>query len=499
MRKGWLLVLTLSTSLVACADVTAPQDEGQGPTPFDGDEFALATEAEVRNPDKTYIPPEDIKLDGPAPRTYSIAAQQSPVKSQGSRGVCSIFATVAQVENLYLKAGAANPDFSEQFLQWSSKNEYGAFRNSEGSSGAQNLATVVRYGIVEESAWRYESAPWTEANDAACTGESRPTRCYTNGEPPASALAAPRFKVPSSRWINIASMKDHLVAKNTGIVVGMTFFYQAWNHRRSELPVNADYWRKGYVTYPNARDQEVSLAKRAGHAIVIVGWDDDLEVAMRDEAGNPILDANGQPKKEKGFWLFKNSWGTTGFGIEHPAGPGYGWLSYKYVAQYGDAVIGEIPNLTPPAEVCDDAAKVDEDRDGKANCEDSDCAAHSACQPAATTKTYEVSPAAAIPDNQPAGLTSTIPSTDAGTIRAAKITLDISHTYRGDLKVVLVHDGVTTTLANRSGGNKDNIKETIELPGLAGKAVGGDWTLKVVDAARADVGKLNSWKVEVSL
>jgi hypothetical protein len=38
---------------------------------------------------------------------------------------------------------------------------------------------------------------------------------------------------------------------------------------------------------------------------------------------------------EKGFWLFKNSWGTASFGVENPYGAGYGWLSYRYVDEYG--------------------------------------------------------------------------------------------------------------------------------------------------------------------
>ncbi len=38
------------------------------------------------------------------------------------------------------------------------------------------------------------------------------------------------------------------------------------------------------------------------------------------------------PVMEKGFFLFKNSWGTSGFGILNRFGPGYGWISYAYVA-----------------------------------------------------------------------------------------------------------------------------------------------------------------------
>jgi hypothetical protein len=46
------------------------------------------------------------------------------------------------------------------------------------------------------------------------------------------------------------------------------------------LPTNQDYWRNGYVT-TRTRDREVSLMKRAGHAIALLGWD-DTEVQSRD-------------------------------------------------------------------------------------------------------------------------------------------------------------------------------------------------------------------------
>jgi hypothetical protein len=74
----------------------------------------------------------------------------------------------------------------------------------------------------------------------------------------------------------------------------MTFFYQSWNHRGSVLPVSSEYWREGIVLYPNAKDREESLKKRAGHAILIVGWDDDKEVAVVDDKG-----ADGQGRRRQ--------------------------------------------------------------------------------------------------------------------------------------------------------------------------------------------------------
>ncbi|HTL38865.1 MAG TPA: proprotein convertase P-domain-containing protein [Kofleriaceae bacterium] len=443
-----------------------------GPTPYDDDYGITNGDINAGAPKNDSLP-DDNKADAVYPAKFELPKdQQSVVKSQGSRGVCSIFAATAMVENLFLTAGmpAAEVDFSEQYMQWSVKNQVGAFTNTEGSNVDDNLQAVVEFGDIKEAAWPYESAPWTAANDPACTGgENLPTKCYTNGDPPQTALDAPKFKLPDSRWINTNSIKAHLTMKKTGVGVGLTFFYQSWNHRRSTIPVDADLWRQGFVTYPNDKDKTESATHRAGHAIEIIGWDDDLEIPMRDGEGKPILDANGQPKKEKGFWLFKNSWGTASFGIDHPYGSGYGWLSMQYVKEYGSAVVGEVPTLTGPTPP----------------------------PSSGSTHSYSSMQSAAIPDNAPAGVSSAIEVSDAGALASVKLTTDITHTYRGDLQVSLTHGGTTITVFNGEGGSADDLKQTFTVSGFSGE-LKGTWTLKVVDTASQDTGTLNSWKLEVA-
>lgn len=493
MRSRFLVLSLMSLPLfAACAG-----SEDEGPTPYDGDSPVSEDNVNDGAPDNDSLP-DDNKADAQYPDKFEVA-DQSPVKSQGSRGVCSIFASTALIENLYIKAGmpVAEADFSEQYLQWASKNLAGQYRNTEGSNADANLSTTVRFGTIKEGDWVYETFKWSAANDPACTtGENLPTKCYTNGEPPAAVAMAKKYKLPSSRWINTNSIKAHLTTKKTGVNVGMTFFYQSWNHRSSTIPVDANLWRKGVVTYPNAKDKTESATHRAGHAIQIVGWDDTLEIPMRDGDGNPVLDASGAPKKEKGFWIFKNSWGTASFGVDHPTGPGYGYLSMQYVKEYGSAVVAELPLLTAAAEVCDDTASADEDSDGKANCADSDCAMAPACSGAGTAHNYNAAPAAAIPDNAPVGVSNTITVADTGTLTDVKLTVDIKHSYRGDLKVTLSHAGTDTVVWNGTGGSADDLKMTFPIPAQIGKALAGGWTLKVVDTAAQDVGTLNSWALE---
>lgn len=479
MDRAWALpmrirllpsVLVSLPLFVACA---AAPDDGL-PTPYD-DEFPVSEGNINEGAPANDSLPDDNKADAIYPAKFEVG-NQSPVKSQGSRGVCSIFSATAQVENLYIAAGmpVADADFSEQYLQWAAKNLSRGFPNTEGSSSEVNIRTVVNFGTVKEAEWPYESFKWTTANDPACTdGENLPTKCYTNGEPPASVAQARKYKLPSSRWINTNSIKAHIHTKKTGVNVGMTFFYQSWNHRLSELPIDNELWRKGIVTYPNGEDKTKSLAKRAGHAIHIIGWDDNLEVVMRDKDGNPVLDAQGNPRKEKGFWLFKNSWGTASFGVDHPTGAGYGWLSYRYVQEYGSAVAAELPELDTPVDP--------EPEPGTG-----------------TSFTYTATPNAAIPDNNPAGVSSTIAASDTGTVSAVEVTVDITHTYSGDLRLSLTKGPITKVLQSNVGGSADDIKKTFTVTGFDGVSLTGDWTLKVVDTYAADVGTLNSWSLEVT-
>ncbi|MEZ4399855.1 MAG: proprotein convertase P-domain-containing protein [Kofleriaceae bacterium] len=487
-RNLFVLALAAALPLAACAD--APVG-----SPYDDDYAVSSYDPLFDGAPANGTLPDENKADAVYPEKFDLVAEQSPVKSQGSRGVCSIFATTALMENLYIKAGMADADFSEQYMQWSAKEQVRSFRTTEGSNAQSNLQAASDYGIVVEALWRYQSSPWNTSNDPACTGgENLPVQCYTNGAPPEAAVAGQKFKLPRGRYLNTNSIKAHLTSKKSGVVVGMTFFYQSWNHRRSPLPINTGYWREGIVLAPNAKDREESLKKRAGHAILIVGWDDTKEVPIVDETGAVVKDADGNPVTEKGFWIFKNSWGTGSFGAANPYGDGYGYLSMKYVREFGTAYASDVPTLQL-AEVCDNGT--DDDRDGQVDCDDADCASAPACQAAPTERVFTATPAAAIPDNDPAGITSTIAVPDGGTVGTAKVTVSIDHTYRGDLRVVLRHDGRDVVIHDRTGGYEDDLDVTVDAPALAGAALAGDWTLTVSDHANLDTGTLASWSIAV--
>ena len=99
-----------------------------------------------------------------------------------------------------------------------------------------------------------------------------------------------------------------------------------------------------------------------------------------------------------------------------------------------------------------------------------------------------------IPDNDPAGITSTINVPDALTIFETSVEVNITHTYIGDLIVKLISpEGTEAILHNREGGSADNLYQTYSPADFLGENSQGVWTLFVSDNAGIDLGTLDSW------
>ena len=113
------------------------------------------------------------------------------------------------------------------------------------------------------------------------------------------------------------------------------------------------------------------------------------------------------------------------------------------------------------------------------------------------TQTYTNSTVYPIPDNTAAGVDSTVTVSgrSGNALAATQVSVDITHTWIGDLIVTLIApDGTPYVLHNRTGGSTDNINATYTV-NLSGEPKNGVWTLRVSDNAAADTGTLNSWSI----
>lgn len=476
----------------------------------------------------------EAKADEVFPSSFDLLDKQSPVRSQGSRGVCSMFSTVALMEHLYLKEGTiAEPNFSEQFLQWSTKVQLGRFQNTDGSSATANLEAIARFGVVAEEDWPYESRPWGTAEDPECTGDNRPVLCYTNGSPSTETLQAPMYKLPTSRWVRTRTrdIQAYMYNNRQSVVLEGTFYYQAWNHGASQLPTNRQQWRLGNVPYPNDADKEDSEARRAGHSVLAVGWDDNREVPLFDGEGNPLLDEDGNQLTEKGFFLFKNSWGTGSFGVDDI--DGYGWISYRYVEAYksarganmplahhfpeipltceawqvacdGECITSNEQNCGDCGVVCGEAQRceqrqcVDVSCDTTSpDCQDPICWGLTQCQ--GEEEIFSSEDLIAIPDNDSQGISSPIEVEGGGLIQALTVDVFIEHSYNGDLRIELVHpSGQRVTLKNNDGTPGRDVVAEFEVEEFIALESAGTWELHVSDHAALDEGELIGWYLRVT-
>lgn len=127
-------------------------------------------------------------------------------------------------------------------------------------------------------------------------------------------------------------------------------------------------------------------------------------------------------------------------------------------------------------------------------------------QGAAGVAKGQASPKLAIPENDPAGISSSIAIADKGTIGRLKVGVSIKHTYIGDLRIQLVApSGRSVVLHGQLGGDSDDLDTTYDsaaplssLAGLVGQGMEGSWTLRVADLAPQDIGTLNSWNLEIT-
>jgi hypothetical protein len=304
---------------------------------------------------------------------------QSPVRSQGRRGTCSIFSAVALLESKLISDLGFSTDInlSEEWVQFLAMRA----RTSDGYWSYRNWYNISKHGILSEESWPYDPTVWSEDN----LGETQIKRCGHLTEVKLkscllghrdhdlliakdeeildveSDLFDPEFfdfkkevKYSLTDWVDslydgsyswssayqlysVSEVREALKNKNF-MTLSIPFFYGAWNHGRADslgIGKDANNWKKGFVGFPEAgsMDVKISLEKenRAGHSVLVIGYDDNVII----KTSQLMEDGTRKDFEYKGAYIFKNSWGDNSFGVESPIKAGYGLISAKYVHNYG--------------------------------------------------------------------------------------------------------------------------------------------------------------------
>jgi C1A family cysteine protease len=207
------------------------------------------------------------------PPSCDNSSADTSVKNQESTSSCLAFATISMIENIVRRNGLPDADYSELYLYWNMRVRSGSRAPDEdtGAKITEAIDSIERYGGAHEQEW-----PFHIDNIA----KEPPVEAYNTG-----------ILNQVIRSINIQpdviSVKEALLL-NRVVVVGLRLTdTQAatrleWPNGRIPIPLEGEPWR-------------------CGHAVLIVGYDDD---------------------PEKGF-KFKNSWSADWGQL------GYGWIPYR--------------------------------------------------------------------------------------------------------------------------------------------------------------------------
>jgi subtilisin-like proprotein convertase family protein len=112
-----------------------------------------------------------------------------------------------------------------------------------------------------------------------------------------------------------------------------------------------------------------------------------------------------------------------------------------------------------------------------------------------------LSVAAAIPDNDTAGITRSLQIAETTPLEEVLVSLNIKHTFRGNLEAYLTSPGGTTNrlMIRNSSDSSDNINWQFTSNAFWGEDPFGTWSLKIDDVAGGDTGTWNNWSLQLRM
>jgi len=233
----------------------------------------------------------------------------TPVKSQGSYGTCWTFSTCAALETAFLRTSATTNDFAENHL---ARHDVG-FAWGYDDGGNNQLAAALLL------AWR---DPLNEADDPY-------------GHPDSTVDLPPAYHVQ-----DIVQLPGRTVTHTNDFeaVRAENEILQRAVQTYGAVSIGYTHSNAGFNESTGAHYYRVGMSQAGGHAVTLVGWDDDYST-------NNFVAAYRPPAN--GAFLVKNSWGAS------RGDAGYAWISY-----YDDGLCRETSAAYPRPEATNNYGRI---------------------------------------------------------------------------------------------------------------------------------------------
>lgn len=218
-----------------------------------------------------------------------------PVREQGKRGACQVFAMVGVMEYQLAKRGK-RVDLSEQFIMWAA-NEANNINRTDGFNPDRLLAGLKKHGICKEALMPY--IPFNEPIQKPSAKAQKDAATRTSYE--VTSIKHFRSDIGFDEDV-IKKITDSLDKK---VPVTATL---CWPHGLyDEQIIDAQYF---------IIDNSIDGKSKSGHGVILVGYGIDKKMPGG------------------GYFLLRNSWGTKF------ADRGYAAITFEYAKKYGiDAYI----------------------------------------------------------------------------------------------------------------------------------------------------------------